>query len=259
MKIRYPREKLQEILTDLHLLTGISLSFLDAEGNTLCRKVKDEDFCSLYQKEAGNKMACRASDEEILFRSRESGEYESHICPEGLYDAVFPIKKDSLTVGYILMGRIRLEGKSPRSKKHYCSLYEKIPVFSEEKLSSLRSLFSNILFSSAIEFEKEEIFEQIKRYLDDNLEKDIRVDSVCGKFFISKTSLYRLFQGNIGISVKEYLIASRIEKAKEYLLQTDEPVCRICERVGVPNYTYFCKLFRKREGVTPQSYRKKNR
>jgi len=259
MKIRYHREKLQEILTDLHLLTGISLSFLDAEGNTLCRKVKDEDFCSLYQRDEAHKAACRASDEEILFRCRESGEYESHICPAGLYDAVFPIQKDSLTVGYILMGRIRLEGKSPGSKKRYGSLYEKIPVFSEEKLSSLRSLFANILFSSAIEQEKEEIFDQIKGYLDENLEKDISVDSVCAEFFISKTSLYRLFHANIGTSVKEYLIASRIERAKKYLLQTDAPVCRICERVGVPNYTYFCKLFRKREGVTPQSYRKNNR
>ena len=259
MKIRYHREKLEEILTDLHLLTRISLSFLDAEGNPLCRKVKEEDFCSFYQEEGEHKKECRASDEALLSRCKESGEYESHICPAGLYDAVFPIKKDALTVGYILMGPIRLEGKTVKCEKRYRTLYENIPVFSEGKLAALRSLFSNILFSSAIETEKEEIFDQIKGYLEENLEKDISVPSVCSSFFISKTSLYRLFQKNMGISVKEYLISIRMEKAKEYLLQTNDTVCRISERVGVPNYTYFCKLFRKREGMTPQGFRQKNR
>ncbi len=259
MKIHYHKEKLQEIISDLHHLTGISLSFLDAERNTLCRVAKEKDFCSFYQKEENHRSACRASDEKLILRCKESGEYESHICPAGLYDAVLPIKKGDLTVGYILMGRIRLEGEKHFPEEKYLSLYEKIPVFDEKKLSSLRSLFGNILFSSAIEVEKEEISDQIKHYMEENLQEDITVSSVCARFYISKTSLYRLFQENFGTSVKEYLIFCRIEKAKEYLLKTDEPVCRICEKVGVPNYTYFCKLFRKKEGMTPQSFRKKEK
>ncbi len=258
MKIHYHREKLQEILSDLHYLTGISLSFLDAERNVLCNVAKEKDFCSFYQKEENHRSACRASDEKLLLRCKESGEYESHICPAGLYDAVLPIKKGDLTVGYILMGRIRLEGESLLPEEAYLSLYEKIPVFDEKKLSSLRSLFENILFSSAIEVEKEDLATQIKEYMEENLREDISVSSICTRFFISKTSLYRLFRENIGTSVNEYLIFCRMEKAKEYLLQTDEPVCRICERVGIPNYTYFCKLFRKREGMTPQAFRKKD-
>lgn len=258
MKIRYHREKIREILEDLHHLTGISLSFLDTEGNTLCRKAKDEDFCSFYQKDPNHRRACRASDEKILSQCRKSGEYESHLCPAGLYDAIFPVKKGDVSAGYILMGRVRLEGRGSVPEERYISLYEKIPVFDEKKLSSLRSLFENILFSSAIELEAEDLATEIKNYLEENFREDMSVSTICSVFFVSKTSLYRLFQEKFGTSVNEYLIRYRMEKAKEYLLETDAPVCRICERVGIPNYSYFCKLFRKREGMTPQSFRKKN-
>ncbi len=187
MKIRYHREKLQEIISDLHLLTGISLCVLDAEGNVLCKKVQEKDFCSFYQKDGAHRSACRASDQKLLALCRESGEYESHICPAGLYDAAFPIKKDSLTVGYILMGRVRLEGADFAAEDRYFSLYEALPVFDEKKLTSLRSLFANILFSSAMEPEKEDLTDGIKRYLEENLDTDITLSSLCTKFFVSKT------------------------------------------------------------------------
>ena len=43
--------------------------------------------------------------------------------------------------------------------------------------------------------------------------------------------------------------------AKEFLTDTDEPVYTIAERIGVINYTYFCKLFKKYTGYTANEYR----
>ncbi len=260
MKIHYHREKLQEIVNDLHILTGISLCFLDSEGNALCRRVKEGDFCSFYQKEPEHKRMCNRSDEKLLSLCKESGKYESHICPAGLYDAALPVQKNDLTVGYILMGRVRLAGVSQTlEEREYSAFYEKMPVFDEEKLSSLRSLFANILFSSAIEVEKEEPGIQIKNYIEENLHQDISISSICSLFFISKNSLYRLFRENFDTTVNEFLTRCRMEKAKELLAQTRDPVCRVCEKVGILNYTYFCRLFKKREGITPLEYRKANR
>ena len=54
--------------------------------------------------------------------------------------------------------------------------------------------------------------------------------------------------------VTEYITARRIEQAKHLLAATDLPVGEICERVGITNTTYFCRLFKKETGMTTSEY-----
>jgi len=48
----------------------------------------------------------------------------------------------------------------------------------------------------------------------------------------------------------------RIEKAKEFLLETYLKAYEIAERVGFKENTYFSRLFKKITGITPGEYRK---
>ena len=48
----------------------------------------------------------------------------------------------------------------------------------------------------------------------------------------------------------------RIRNAKELLLSTNEQVGEIARKVGIPDYNYFTKIFRKMTGQTPTQYRK---
>lgn len=50
----------------------------------------------------------------------------------------------------------------------------------------------------------------------------------------------------------------RIEKAKEYLLRTEDSVAEIAERTGYTNSSYFHRMFKKTTGVTPAEFRKAN-
>ncbi|WP_246359167.1 helix-turn-helix domain-containing protein [Paenibacillus phytorum] len=49
----------------------------------------------------------------------------------------------------------------------------------------------------------------------------------------------------------------RIEKAREMIQFTDEPLTRIAELIGFPDIHSFSKAFKKIEGVNPSFYRKK--
>jgi two-component system response regulator YesN len=73
---------------------------------------------------------------------------------------------------------------------------------------------------------------------------------------LSKSKLYRLFFENMHCGVNQYISARRIDLSRELLAQTALPVGEICERVGLGNYTYFCRLFKKKTGRTPLQYRK---
>lgn len=258
MKLRYDVEKMERIISDLCVLTGISMSFLDAERRTLCRYTRDEDFCSLLQSDAGNKRLCSCSDELILNRCMESKRFESHICHAGLFDAAMPIIKDGIFAGIVLMGRVKYSNNADRKElsSEMKEKYESIPTFNEAQISSLGSLLPNVLFESAIFIEHDSRLDEIVEYIRNNLTERLSVEMICKRFLMSKNSLYAAFGEHLGMTVTEYITDVRMERAKSLLCDTAAPVYEIAEGVGINNYTYFCKLFKKREGRSPTQYRR---
>ena len=51
MNIRYDLEKMGRIITDLCVLTGISMAFLDTDQKMLFHYEKEGRFCSLLQRD----------------------------------------------------------------------------------------------------------------------------------------------------------------------------------------------------------------
>ena len=52
----------------------------------------------------------------------------------------------------------------------------------------------------------------------------------------------------------EYVTYVRIQNAKKMLRYSHLSVYEIAERVGFSDCSYFCKIFRQVEGVTPMQY-----
>lgn len=263
MQIKYNIEKLERIIRDLSVLTGISIAFLDADYNTLCESKSKTDFCCKIQTIPHNLSRCAYSDGYIFKKCRQTGAYESHICHAGLYDAAMPIMKNEAVAGYIIMGRIR-SSASPLLCRYSDNgildeLYNQVPYFTDQQIASLKTLLPTILFESAIEFEFEQVIEEITAYIDNNFYESLSVNSICARFFISKNHLYRSFKNYHGTTVNEYITAVRIEKAKLLLTETAEPVYSVGEKIGIDNYTYFCKLFKKKVRMSPSEYRKANK
>lgn len=257
MRIRYDVEKMKRIISDLSVLTGISISFLDTERRTLCRCTKEGDFCSVLQSDEKKQMMCACSDEAILNRCLETKHFESHICHAGLFDAAMPIIKDGIFAGIVLMGRVRLVGSYDEKKLD--GLYGEIPEFRDEQIKSLGSLLPNVLFESAVFIEFDDRISEITEYIKNNLGEDLSVELICKKFLMSKNTLYALFKDHLGATVSEYITDIRMSKAKRLLQESSAHVYEISESVGIDNYTYFCKLFKKREGMSPIEYRKASR
>jgi len=258
MKIRYDIPKLMQIINDLSTLTGISMAFLDTNYRDVYKRSRKNDFCTAIQK-MDSHSDCIRSDKTVIERCRKSRCYECHICYAGLYDAAMPIIKDGIFVGVIIMGRVRrpgIGGKAEFMKDNRLrELYYRLPELCDEQIASIRSLLPNILFQNAIIIETDSIADEIARYIKDNLTACPGVDMLCSKFSISRNCLYKIFRDNFDCTVNEYITACRIEKAKALLRDTKEPVYIVAEKVGIENYTYFCRLFKRREHISPTMYR----
>lgn len=93
-------------------------------------------------------------------------------------------------------------------------------------------------------------------YIQNNLLNDVTRESVSEYVHISPDHLDRLFREQVGMSAFRYIVARKIEYAKELLLKTDFPVCAIATDLGYCNLSNFSLAFRKIVGVTPAEYRK---
>ena len=98
---------------------------------------------------------------------------------------------------------------------------------------------------------------EARDYLVLHFAEPVTLDDLAKRLSLSKYHLQKLFKRQMGRTPYEYLTDLRLDRAKELLRATDQPVGRVAEDVGLDNVSYFIKRFRIQEGVTPAIYRKR--
>ena len=73
---------------------------------------------------------------------------------------------------------------------------------------------------------------------------------------MSKPSFFRCFKREFGISPVDFIIQERIKAAKKLLKDINVTIGQASYAVGFNNLSYFFKLFKRIEGVTPNEFRK---
>lgn len=93
-------------------------------------------------------------------------------------------------------------------------------------------------------------------YIEENLAASFSVSDLADLVSLNPQYLMRVFKKNTGMSILEYVTSRRMEKSKELLLTTGLSIENIAEEVGYFNYTYFMKVFKRTQGVSPGEYRR---
>lgn len=97
---------------------------------------------------------------------------------------------------------------------------------------------------------------EICSYIKENAQNcNLKISDVAQKFYISETHLRRLFAAEMKISPAEYLINTRIDKAKHMLITNSSySITEIAEQCGYSSVYYFCSAFKKKTGITCSQY-----
>lgn len=88
-----------------------------------------------------------------------------------------------------------------------------------------------------------------------NYASPISMDDLCSVSGVSKQYLCLLFRKTLNARPMEYIAKRRIQAAKELLTGTDMTMEEIAEATGFCTASYFCKLFKRYEGITPSHFR----
>lgn len=100
------------------------------------------------------------------------------------------------------------------------------------------------------------ILEQACNYIKENYTYKLTLESVSKEIYISPFYLCHLFKEDLNTTFGEFVTKTRIDAAKTLLRETDLSLAQIALEVGYPDQSYFTKVFKKVEQITPKTYRR---
>ncbi|AEI46141.1 AraC family transcriptional regulator [Paenibacillus mucilaginosus] len=107
---------------------------------------------------------------------------------------------------------------------------------------------------------KEQHYEQLApvfHYIAEHYPEPVSLQDMAGQLGVTPQHTCLLFQQTLGMRPFAYLTLYRLRKAKELLLQEPSLEVRtVAARVGYEDSSYFIKLFKGQEGITPSRFRK---
>jgi AraC-like DNA-binding protein len=99
------------------------------------------------------------------------------------------------------------------------------------------------------------IVAQAKRYMHDNIGRDLSVRDIAAQVNFSERHLSRVFRQQVKKAPLEYLVEARVELAGQLLLDQSLAIKDIARRVGYADVRYFTTVFRRMTGLPPATYR----
>lgn len=104
------------------------------------------------------------------------------------------------------------------------------------------------------DYEKQ-IYQAFLILLEDNFHQQHQIDFYSFELGINKRKLAEIVRNNSGKTSKNLLIARLITESKRLLAYTNCSLKEITYRLGYEDPAYFCRIFKKQTGKTPQQYK----
>ena len=182
--------------------------------------------------------------------------YVFHFSSSVLNDDVAALL-NSLTKSEGISGRFY---SSAQLSPEVYSLFERyvgIHTFPEEE----REIYSKLLLSELLvllsladgmqmSHTGEDLGARVIRYLNENIDKDVSLEKLSKRFYVSKYYLCRAFKKHNGISIHGYINQKRVMYAKR-LIESGETASGAAYRVGFGDYSAFYRAYVKLIGKAP--------
>ncbi|MCI3925096.1 AraC family transcriptional regulator [Paenibacillus sp. TRM 82003] len=126
-------------------------------------------------------------------------------------------------------------------------------LFHELGLSNLAHLPFRPTFATAAERQ----VNQAVRWLSLQYAQPVSIEQLAQSLGYHRTHLTKIFKKQIGVSPMQFLMNIRLEQAKS-LLDSHWTIEQVASSVGFSDALYFSKQFRKRYGVSPSEYRRRD-
>ena len=98
-------------------------------------------------------------------------------------------------------------------------------------------------------------WEQVVDYIHSHYKEDIPLHEIAEVAKLSPAGFCRFFKAHTGVTLTQYVMDIRIEKARRLLSKGTQSIKQICFECGFNNFSSFHKSFKAAVGTTPLSFR----
>lgn len=113
-----------------------------------------------------------------------------------------------------------------------------------------------LAFSEESRYTKSKVIvDSVREYIEKNYHNSsLSVEGIACEFYINSSYLRRIFRKELDMSVNDYIVDIRMQKAKELIGHGNTRLSDISEMVGYNDTGYFSKSFKKKFGFSPSEY-----
>ena len=237
-------------------------------------KKHENPFCALMAKSNRSCAACLEVQQEAI--DGEPGQSTSVVCFAGLSDTVIPVNVGNDVIGFLQTGQVALRKPTAagfsRVTKQLVTWGVKVDlnalqdayfhgkVLSKEQYEAmvrLLEIFGKHLSVMAnqilIEQQNMEspLITRAKRFIGEHQAESISLDQISGTLNVSTFYFCKMFKKATGLTFTDYVSRTRIERAKNLLLNPNTRVSEVAYDCGFISLTHFNRIFKRVVGKSP--------
>lgn len=100
------------------------------------------------------------------------------------------------------------------------------------------------------------LIRNVINYIDQHFSAELSLSVLAETFGKNSSYLSNAFKKEVGDTLTEYISKTRIQASLRYFNTTNMSVADVASTVGISDFGYFSKLFKKYVGVSPREYKK---
>ena len=252
-RIDFDTREMNEVMSRLHRLLGIRITFFDAQGN----EIRDfhiksmSPFCGALRKQETLKQQCVACDLQHLAEARQLRDIHIYHCHAGLLEGMVPLyDRRDLYLGSIVFGQLHDPNIPPsdgwnRAQKIQ---YRKLPSCSVEKARDIGHLLKlvseSLITHEMIRRHDKPWVAKVENYIEQHLQEKITVADLARQVNKSASFIAHQFPLEFGSSPRQYILKRRMEEAK-IMLENGNRVRDTARTLGFYDAFHFSKTFKR--------------
>jgi AraC-like DNA-binding protein len=256
----------------------VSLRPLETWQLPLHGKRKENPFCALMAEKSRTCAACLQMQETLSQSART--EPKTMTCTYGLCEAAVPVKVGHEVIGFLQTGQVFRQKPTPAQferaadelqklgvpmeRSRLKEVYFQTPVLPQKRLDSVLSLLA--IFADHLSMKSNQIAMQqanaeppvitrAKQFIREHQTEDLSLGQVAKAVNTSTFYFCKLFKKATGLNFTDFLSRTRIEKAKNLLLNPNLRVSEIAFEIWFQSLTHFNRVFKRIVGQSPTEYR----
>ena len=269
----FNREKLMTIFRDFYYITKLRIAIWDYNYRlVMVYPLEGCKLCSFIRNDKSGAAACFQSDTNALHSAKKLGSPYRYKCHAALGEICFPIKHDGGIVGYAVFGQLITDVAQRKCVLDACARYniprleeliDNIAVSDQNYIDAaaniMESLILKLRFENIIKLADDEKWLHICKYINEHLCQPLNIGILSDELYMSRSAIYINIREMTGLTVGEYITRMRLDRSCELLTSTNTSISEIAASVGIDDYNYYSRLFRKNYFITPSEYRKNHK